>query len=67
MYERRCKYVSVAEKKYWKHITYEYMTDESDDDENEGVIILHKHKWRSQCKLYTCVQIMFNVGIFLAE
>ena len=36
--------------KYWKHLNVNYMTEESDDDNNPNVIIEHKLSWRSESK-----------------
>ena len=35
---------------YWKHLSQAYMTEESDDIENEDHIIQHKLPWRSDSK-----------------
>ena len=42
-----------SEMERWMLLTYKYMTEESDDDDNPNSIILHKIEWRSnsKCKL----------------
>ena len=35
------------EKERWLKLTYRYMTEESDDEEDSNSIILHKIEWRS--------------------
>ena len=35
------------EKERWLKLTYRYMTEKSDDDEDSNSIILHKIEWRS--------------------
>ena len=34
--------VTDREMKYWKQISLSYMTEESDDAENDGILITHK-------------------------
>lgn len=36
--------------RYWKHLSLEYVTEESDDQENPNGIIEHKLSWRSDSK-----------------
>lgn len=38
--------------KYWKNLSFKYMTEESDDAEDENAVIEHKLTWRSQSKLF---------------
>ena len=49
MFNRHSKVVTASEKRYWQLLTIDYMTDES-DSENGEEIILHHHPWRSDCK-----------------
>ena len=34
--------------KYWKDVTIDFMSEESDDPTNPEVIIVHKLPWRSE-------------------
>lgn len=45
--------------RYWRHLSLEYVTEESDDAENPNGIIEHKLSWRSNSK------IQFNVVMTL--
>lgn len=38
--------------KYWKNLSFKYMTEESDDAEDENAVIEHKLMWRSQSKSF---------------
>ena len=54
LYERRTKVLkNKHEKDYWSQITFEYMTEESEDEEN-GIIRTHKLSWTSNCKKWHC-------------
>ena len=39
-------------KKYWEHLSYLYMTEESDDPDDSTGIIEHKLTWRSDSKMH---------------
>ena len=49
-YQNRLVVVKPAEMIHWKQLTLEYMTEESDDPEDDNVIIEHKLQWRSESK-----------------
>lgn len=36
--------------KYWKYLSLMYVTEESDDPDNQNGLIEHKLPWRSQSK-----------------
>ena len=42
--------VKHAEMIHWKQLTLEYLTEESDDPEDDNVIIEHKLQWRSESR-----------------
>lgn len=42
--------VTEKEMKFWKQLSINYMTEESDDPSNNGALITHKLPWRSQSK-----------------
>ena len=49
------------EKERWLKLTYRYMTEESDDEENSNSIILHKIEWRSDSEFkcpFTCMHCL---------
>ena len=39
--------VRESEKQYWKGLSVDFMTDESDDEDDGNCIIEHKLPWRS--------------------
>ena len=39
-----------GELRYWKDLTIEYMTEESDDECDENSIVVHELLWRSKSK-----------------
>ena len=43
--------MSKSESRLWEQLNQHYMTEESDDDSNCGVIVEHRLPWRSQCKM----------------
>ena len=51
-YDRRSEVISDREIEYWNQLNLQYMTEESDGDDEEGlkVLVVHKLKWRSQSK-----------------
>ena len=48
---------SKREKDYWSQLTYEYMTEESEDE--NGIVMTHKLSWtsNSKCRLELLVQL----------
>ena len=60
--------VKPAEMVHWKQLSLEYMTEESDDPEDDNVIIEHRLQWRSESKCcsmhYMCLSTYI---IFIAE
>ena len=49
LYNRRSNGIKgVKELKYWKAITYSYMSLESSDSEQENTYIVHSPAWRSK-------------------
>ena len=56
-----------SEKERWLKLTYKYMTEESDDEEDSNCIILHKIEWRSDSEfniLYLYDIVLFIVYIY---
>ena len=50
--------VKPSEMKHWNQLTLEYMTEESDDPEDESVIIEHRLQWRSESKYCITTQAL---------
>jgi hypothetical protein len=50
--------VKPAEMKYWKHVTSCYLTEESDDANDEMTIVEHKLLWRSPREYLFFVVVM---------
>ncbi|CAI8036165.1 hypothetical protein GBAR_LOCUS20288 [Geodia barretti] len=48
-YDRRRKLIRESEVRYWEHVTPACMTEES-DSENGEKIVLHSLLWRSECE-----------------
>lgn len=44
--------VLESEEEFWSKLSPDYMTEESDDDENPDIIIRRNICWRSKCKSY---------------
>ena len=55
LFDRRAKGVRDNERKHWEQLSIEYMSLESSDDEDSGVIVIHHLPWRSKSK-YTSLQ-----------
>ena len=49
-YDNRALMVSQTEQSRWKHLSVEYMSEESDDKSDAQVVIVHQPEWRSQRK-----------------
>ena len=49
LFQRRAKYVRQAEREKWLQLTVDFMSEESDGDDDEFVV--HKPEWRSDGKL----------------
>ena len=47
-FENRSMVVQPSEMKYWRSLTIDEMSEESDDPEDCNSLILHKLPWRSQ-------------------
>lgn len=47
-FDRRSVVVMESEKKYWKELSVEFMSDESDDDNDSNIFIVHQLSWRSE-------------------
>lgn len=50
-FDRRTSVVKESEMDHWKMLSYQYMTEESDANDEPNAIILHKLEWRSESKL----------------
>lgn len=50
------------EKDYWSQITFEYMTEESEDEEND-VVRTHKLSWTSNSKKYRMLLLLSHSQI----
>ena len=46
-FDRRSVVVLEAERRYWKQLSVEYMSDESDGDDS-NTFIIHPLSWRSE-------------------
>ena len=46
-FKNRSECVLKTEEKYWKFVTVDYMSEESDTSDYQGVIIIHHVPWRS--------------------
>lgn len=52
-FDKRSTVVTENEwEKYRRHLSYLYMTEESDDADNTNTIIEHKLSWRSNSVFY---------------
>lgn len=51
MYEKRTSVVKETEMEKWSMLSFQYMTEESDDEE-PNTIVLHKLTWRSESKSF---------------
>ena len=49
LFERRAKHVKANEKSKWDQLTPDFMSEESDGEDEEGSthLVLHKPEWRS--------------------
>lgn len=36
--------------KYWSQLTVDFMTEESDDDDDRNALVMHQLMWRSKSK-----------------
>ncbi len=53
-FDKRSSVVTATEwGKYWGHLSYMYMTEESDDADDCNAIVEHKLPWRSNSEYYT--------------
>ena len=52
-YKNRMAMIRESEAKYWEGITIDFMSEESDDD-HKDTIIVKKLMWRSSGMLYSC-------------
>ncbi len=50
LFDRRKKSVKDGEKGHWEQLSIEYMSLESSDEEDPGVIVVHHLPWRSNSK-----------------
>ena len=46
LFQRRAKYVRDNEREHWNQLTPDFMSEESDGDDEEFVV--HKPGWRSE-------------------
>ena len=47
-YENRAAVVHQAEQVYWKQLSIDYMSEESDDGEDPLTVVVHRPLWRSK-------------------
>ena len=47
-FDRRSVVVLESEKKYWKELSVEFMSDESDDENDSNTFVIHQLSWRSE-------------------
>ena len=47
-FDRHSVVVLESEKKYWKELSVEFMSDESDDEQDSNTFIIHQLSWRSE-------------------
>lgn len=47
-FDNRAVVVRPTEMKYWKHISIDEMSEESDDPEDPNTLVIHKLPWCSQ-------------------
>ena len=59
-FDRRAQVVTKNELRYWENLTVQYMTEESDMEDDSGVIVTHKLPWRSQSML-SSVSCLMNI------
>lgn len=51
LFEKRSLVVTEKEMNtYWKYLSQAYMTEESDDPDDQEIIVVHKLPWRSESK-----------------
>ena len=53
--------------KYWKDVSLEFMSEESDDPDNPNVLIIHKLPWRSKGNLSWPYNIIIVIIITSSE
>ena len=53
--------------KYWKDVSLEFMSEESDDPDNPNVLIIHKLPWRSRGNLSWPYNIIIVIIITCSE
>ena len=53
--------------KYWKDVSLEFMSEESDDPDNPNVLIIHKLLWRSKGNLSWPYNIIIVIIITCSE
>lgn len=51
--KNRSECVLKTEEKYWKALTIEHMSEESDDTNDNNVIVIHHLPWRSTGTIYS--------------
>ena len=49
-FDNRALVVLPNEMNHWKHISVDFMTEESDDSDDPNVLVIHELTWRSRSK-----------------
>jgi len=61
-FDKRSSVVTATEReKYWKYLSYMYMTEESDDPDDCNIIVEHKLPWRSDSEFNPLAKVMVSV------
>ena len=47
-FENRALVVMESETKYWCQLTVDFMTEESDNDDDGNLLVVHQLQWRSK-------------------
>ena len=47
-FDNRALVVLDSEKKYWEKLSVDFMTEESDDNDDTNALIVHQLQWRSK-------------------
>lgn len=63
-FENRAVVVKESEIKYWKDLSLEYMSEESDDPGDLNTLVVHKLLWCSQGLFYVnAIGCMYNASV----
>lgn len=57
-FENRSLMTNETEQLHWKQLTIDFMSEESDDETDPMMVVVHQPEWRSKRMLFicTCVQ-----------